>query len=103
MTNQPIEEKCNWREEFDEKFGVFSTNVNKRPLTSKAIESFIENLLEQERRRLTIKNAGLYRQLFGEMSSDKTFTAKEVWEIMNSYQPLFTREQEEEIKSIINK
>lgn len=50
MSNQPIEEKCNWREEFDEKFGVFSTNVNKRPLTSKAIESFIENLLEQERK-----------------------------------------------------
>jgi hypothetical protein len=34
-----------WEKDFDEKFGSFSTNVNKKPLTSREIKSFIRSLL----------------------------------------------------------
>lgn len=59
MTNQPIEEKRNWQEEFDKKFdGLWlflateykSFDAGKAPKES--IVSFIENLLEQEKRRM---------------------------------------------------
>lgn len=62
MTNQPIEEKCNWQEEFDEKFrpydGMMNMKYSKRYgdgeeriiTTVESLKSFIENLLEQERK-----------------------------------------------------
>jgi len=35
-------EKQNWEERFDKKFGTFSVNVNKNPLTSKSLKDFIK-------------------------------------------------------------
>ncbi len=59
MTNQPIEEKWNWREEFDEKFDIGPLFEKENGIRARAIyggkeiKSFIENLLEQERKRMS--------------------------------------------------
>ena len=58
MSNQPIEEKWNWQEEFDEKFDIGPLFEKENGIRARAIyggkeiKSFIENLLEQERRRM---------------------------------------------------
>ena len=49
-----------------------------------------------------LKNAGLYRQLFGEMTPDKTFTVRELRDIFDGYSPLFTQEQKVELKEYLN-
>lgn len=52
--NQPIEEK--WKETFSKKFGITSEKQEIPPKTFEMygeIESFIENLLEQEKKRMS--------------------------------------------------
>ena len=59
MSNQPIEEKWNWQEEFDEKFDIGPLFEKENGIRARAIyggkeiKSFIENLLEQERKRMS--------------------------------------------------
>ena len=56
--NQPIEEK--WKETFSKKFGITSEKQEIPPKTFEMygeIESFIENLLEQERKTYEAKKA----------------------------------------------
>ncbi len=38
------QQQSGWREAFDEQFGVFSSNANKKPITSKAIKAFIASV-----------------------------------------------------------
>ena len=62
-----------------------------------------DNLIRaDEREKWRLKNAGLYRQLFGEMNDERTFTAKELWKIFDDYTPLFTEEQKKELKDNLN-
>ena len=49
MTNQPIEEKWNWHEEFDKMRHAKGPFI----VSSEAVKAFIENLLEQERKRMS--------------------------------------------------
>jgi hypothetical protein len=39
-------------------------------------------------------NLGFVRQYFGEITDDRTFTAKEIWGIMNIFNPLVPRVKE---------
>ena len=58
---------------------------------------------EEVRREMTLKNAGLYRQLFGEMNEDKVFTSREVWEILDGYAPFIDDEMKEQLKTAVIK
>lgn len=40
---------------------------------------------------------GFIRQYLGELPPEKTFTAKELWEVFNVFAPLMTKEQEKEV------
>ena len=64
MTNQPIEEKWNWREEFDSLYedvlnfaicceGSSLDCACNRQTVLTNVKGFIENLLEQERKRMS--------------------------------------------------
>jgi len=57
-----------------------------------------ENGLEDGIEEMRLKNAGLYRQLFGEVGEDTLFTAKQLHDIFDKICPLFTPEQLEDIK-----
>jgi len=46
-------------------------------------------------------NLGFIRQYLGEVPPDRTFTAKELWEVFNAFAPLLTKEQEKEIVDAI--
>lgn len=46
-------------------------------------------------------NLGFIRQYLGEVPPDRTFTAKELWEVFNAFAPLMTIEQEKEIVEAI--
>ena len=52
------------------------------------MEVFIQKLLQDERDKWQLKNAGFYRQLFGEMEKGEKFTAEELWKIFDGYSPL---------------
>jgi len=61
-----------------------------------------DNLIrEEERNKWKLKNAGLYRQLFGELRRGEVYTTEHIWEILNGYCPLFTPEQLEDIKKVV--
>lgn len=101
----------NWTEKFDKQFieidedgkEWMTISSHSRDLI-KEHRDFISELLEEERNKWQLKNAGLYRQLFGESGvyhSKKTFNSKELWEIFNDYAPLFTPEQLEDIKKTL--
>lgn len=70
MTSR-IQPKASWEKEFDVNFGIFSTNVNKNPLTSKVLKSFIhqaiEEAVEAERKRIeeVVKGLELDEQFVG--------------------------------------
>ena len=67
--------------------------------TRKEIEVLIEEARQEGREEMRLKNAGLYRQLFGEMSDSRVFSAKEVWEILDWYAPLFTEETKKQLSN----
>lgn len=46
---------------------------------------------------ITTTRISMLRQWLGELPDDKTFTAKELWEAINSFCPLMTKEQEEQL------
>lgn len=46
-------------------------------------------------------NLGFIRQYLGEVSPERTFTAKELWEVFNTFAPLMSEEQEKEIVETI--
>jgi len=49
------------------------------------------------------ENLGYIRQYFGELDKNKTFTAGKLWEIFNTFAPLMTPEQEQEIIAELKK
>lgn len=59
-----------------------------------------EDGVNAEREKWRLKNAGLYRQLFGENKG--VYTSKELWKIFDSYYPLFTEDQKKELKDNLN-
>ena len=100
--NQPIEEKWNWQEEFDEmmktpecleEFKGQACNLCGQPWDKseqvKKLKSFIENLLEQERKKLV-------KQIDSFPLSDSMFFDENNWKA--GYKAL-----EEFKKAIINK
>lgn len=44
-----------------------------------------------------MNNLSEIRQVLAEMPEDKTFTAKELWELFEVFQPLFTEEQKDQL------
>lgn len=69
---------------------------------AETVSVIIREKLKEEREKWQLKNVGLYRQLFGEIRDDKTFTAKALWNMFNDYKPLFTEEQKKELKDNLN-
>ena len=105
-TYQLSEEKKDWEIEFFERFGankIWVTPSRDNVETIFEIENFLREKLKEEQEKWRLKNAGLYRQLFGEMNDERTFTAKELWKIFDDYTPLFTEEQKKELREIICK
>ena len=85
-----IEEKKDWEKELEETLVRWVTSSPGEPELIEVMKNFIREKLKEEREKWRLKNAGLYRQLFGEMNDEKTFTAKELWKMFNDYSPLFT-------------
>ncbi len=122
---KPHEEKKDWEKELEETLDRWVTSSPGGPDLIEIMKNFIreklkeerekaeefymnqpanehDNLIrEAEREKWRLKNAGLYRQLFGE--ENRTYTSKELWEILDSYAPLFTEEQKKELKDYIMK
>lgn len=125
---KPSEEKKDWEESFNNLFEVARDYNLQFGLIESDIKNFIREKLKEEqdrheeemvlfrkheiadlararkeeREKWQLKNAGLYRQLFAEMNPDKYITPKEVWEILDSYTPLFTEYQKKELKDNLN-
>lgn len=81
--NQPIEEK--WKETFSKKFGITSEKQEIPPKTFEMygeIESFIENLLEQDRQRMSDEVEGLHKRS-AEFEDFSSATVDEVLSIIN--------------------
>ena len=47
-------------------------------------------------------NLGQIRQYLGEQSEGKMYSAKELWEIFDTFQPLMTKEQKEQLIDHLN-
>lgn len=74
MINQPIEEK--WKEEFDTRYYDVMKAWKKNGYVldlSSSLKSFIENLLEQERQRMS-------EEIYQARKSNTTDSAGDVWE-----------------------
>ena len=76
MTNQPIEEK--WKESLNSLLfkSIDLKSENARPMSIKLSDelvSFIENLLEQERKRMS-------EEIYQARKSNTTDSADDVWE-----------------------
>lgn len=47
-------------------------------------------------------NLGFIRQFLGELPPDKTFTAKELWEVFETFAPLMSEETEKKLVERLN-
>lgn len=103
------------REKLKEQSNTFQKQVNEhcnkrvdaeialkeeREILAGAIEMSKQGWIDEGRNEMRLKNAGLYRQLFGE--TNNIYTSKDLWEIFDNYQPLFTEEQKKELKDNLN-
>lgn len=61
----------------------------------KDLHSLLSELLETE--TAEVSNLGFIRQYLGEVPPDRTFTAKELWEVFNAFAPLMSEEIEKKM------
>lgn len=90
ICHHPIEEK--WKEEFDKKYGeeneyggvwvMSGSGAGQWRLVNDELESFIENLLEQEKRRMSDEIEGLHKRS-AEFEDFSSATVDEVLSIIN--------------------
>ncbi len=86
MTNQPIEEK--WKEDFDSRFTELLLQVDDTAgkddycRAAEWVKSFIENLLGQERKRMSEEIEGLHKRS-AEFEDFSSATVDEVLAIIN--------------------